>query len=446
MEFIPFMNQIEIETANTFLECLRFFIYYCSMTILEKLTLAEQNIEANPILSFQLANEVLNTSDLEISDRSLCYQIIAHYWKTQNEYDKADDYLFKAYNLLIELEAYDYEKAFLSMNIGIFLAEVHEYEDALLYFEEAIEVFAALEVWQLAITTLSHKADVLIILRDYELAELDLEKAKQMAETHEDFIHISQQLGDLYFYQDKLLEAEKLYLEAFECAKANQVSILSAYAAMVKFYAETKRPHTAMNLLRETTQYEEAKSSLVLNYVAFELLVQCGFYDDAEGLFRRVKRLAKSKEQTDDLVYFYATSLELFKVLGGYYEGCKSYKKALKILEKDSLFQQKWLLYNKFGWFLEEFNKPKKTIKIYKKATKELEAFRKSVPTHFDRIDFFADKVDYLHYYVFIALEHKYVKEALYFLEASKSKTLIDILSTKKLINSLSYKAIKQLL
>ncbi|MGB1242296.1 MAG: tetratricopeptide repeat protein [Chitinophagales bacterium] len=412
----------------------------------EKLHIAEQNIEANPLLSFQLANEVLKETNLGISDTCMCYQIIAHYWKTQNEYDKADDFLFKAYNLLIEVEDYDYEKAFLSMNIGIFLSEVHQYEDALAYFEEAIEVFMLLEVWQLGVTVLSHKADTLIILRNYEEAENDLQQARKISENHEDFIHISQQLGDFYFLQDKLKEAEKLYLEALQSAKTNQVLLTSAYAAVIKFYAETKRPNTAMNLLRETTQYEESKSSLVLNYVAFELLIHFGFYDDAEGLFRRVKRLTKSKKQTDDLVYFYATSLEMFKALGGYCEGCKSYKKALNILEKDNLFQQKWLLHNRFGWFLEEFNKPKKRIKIYRKATKELEGFRQSVPDGFDRIHFFADKVEYLHNYVCIALEYNYLKDAFYFLEASKSKTLIDVLSTKKLMKSLSYKKIKQLL
>ncbi len=421
----------------------------------KKLRAAYSHFESNPEKAYQIALNILTKSSPDSKLEADCYEFISEYWRLQNNFKKAEFYLVKAIDIYA-LYPNKYDLYMLKMQLGYVYDSFHFYEKALSVYEESITLAKKEDDKRNLLSIMILKADVLVELRDFKEAKklwkhiISLQKKNGYKE---EFSISYGKLGDFYNEFRDFEKAEKAYLQALDYLKFSYDPTLTEaniYVSLIEIYrtkvseGQVKSPNEKLeNCIATIHENDVLRNNLNIRFMLLQYYIDKKEYDYAKRFMYELEQDYLAHQQYKILEYFYPATIRLFQETNDFKGGEAFFKKGIRLLERTNLWAMLWLVYDLYGTFLKHFGKSEEALQYFFKATNALEAYRLTIPDSYDRITFFDDKVQYLTHYTYISLKDKNFTLALTFLEKSKGKTLIDLLSQEQKVNILRFEEIQ---
>lgn len=393
--------------------------------------------------------KLLSSSRLNISLQIRCLHIVANAWRTKNSFKNASSILKEVDSLLNGLNKNEHAErtSFHYIEWARLFIRFHKYEEAISFLNKARDLAYENKLEPIAHSALAILADIEFEMQNIERAWEILTELIHKESLHQDSIMLTTfqvKLADLYVYCDAYEQAKELLIAAEKNA-LEEDHLLILIARLDYALSENDIPE-----LKKLTTYLEQHKDLLddseLLYLTIASWNRLEEFEKAENAIKKLEIHYFENGHWHNLAYLYSGALEIYRSSGKLEEGKEFFHKALQIVGENPQESIMWLLYNSYGRVLWESDEKQDALESFQMATDFLENYRMSIPEDHDRISFFADKVDFTLDYVDFSISSREYKKALYFLESSKSLSLLDQLEMDSQTKTLGFHTIKKMI
>jgi|GEM_PF-1361488 len=371
-----------------------------------------------------------------------------------------------------------------TMNLfGIYYRNLGKPEKALSYYHRALEFDRAIKNENEAGNVLNSIGNIYMdFYADYEKARNYFEQALEIKTKYEENFHVSDVLANIgisYKNQGDYAKGLEYFFNALKVAKE-----IGNVKAMARELSDIAASYTDLGMyLDAIPYYEQALDTLRrigAKKLELETLINLGYtykgmgdYGKAADYFRPAMTIAQKSEfgaQEAELYQcladiesqfknypkafsLYEKSLEmskkinnkrqqgdtyiqlgeLFRVRKEYEKALNNYREGLKIVSEINAPEGIWQAHYGIGSVLDSLNRREEAFAAYKQAIETIEAMREKLKARSFKESFMEQKIQVYEAMINLLLKMGKEEDAHHYLERSKARSFLDILSTGKI-------------
>ncbi len=277
---------------------------------------------------------------------------------------------------------------------------------------------------------------------DYQASLAYCHRALEISEASEDWSAVANlygNIGGVYMdldEEDKALPYLNKYLEIMKRLEEKR-GMPEALVNLGITYNKMGNDTLALNYFHraESLAVQLQNMSIVAStqHGTGEAFKQRGKFDQARQAYQKALKTAKDasnmKHQTETL----RALAGLDMTLGNFESALRAYTEALEIAKRIGAPEQIWPAHLGLGAVLEKQGKNHLALKHYAAAVDSLESQRSKLTIESLKLSFLEEKLEAYHALIQMLLKSGRVEDAFNCLERAKARSLLDVLSTKKI-------------